>query len=95
MPFEAFNQAWFAELLAVIVGRFGYAVGVERKGIAGNELPFLDRATPCFEKTKHSSSRFQLFDCTVAPQRRAERWPQFAYRNRRSASSYSAKKNVA
>ncbi|HEX8892927.1 MAG TPA: hypothetical protein VF783_06375 [Terriglobales bacterium] len=71
MPFEAFNQAWFAELLAFIVGRFGYAVGVERMGIAGNELPFFDRATPCFEKTKHSSSRFQLFDATVAPQQKS------------------------
>jgi len=37
MPFEAFNQAWFAALFAFIVSRFGYAVGVERKGIAGND----------------------------------------------------------
>ena len=79
MPFEAFNQAWFAELLAFIVGRFGYAVGVERKGIAGNELPFRDRAIPCFEKAKHSSSRFQLFDGTVAPQQKSgEMGAQFA-----------------
>ena len=68
MPWQAFHQAWFVELLAFIVGGFGCAVRVERKGIAGNELPFFDRATPCFEESKHSSSRFQPSDGTVAPQ---------------------------
>ena len=73
MPFEAFNQAWFAELLAFIVGRFVMPSVVERKSIAGNELPFCDRATPCFEKTKHGSTGFQPFDCTGRAAAREQR----------------------
>jgi len=68
MPFEAFNQAWFAELLAFIVGRFVMPSVVERKSIAGNELPFCDRATPCFEKTKHGSTGSSPSTVRVAPQ---------------------------
>lgn len=46
---EAVDQAFFSELCAFAIVRFGDSVGVEGEKIPGLELVFRDRGIPIFE----------------------------------------------
>src|SRR5215813_6784778 len=46
MASQHFDQMPFSELLSISIAGFGYAVGIECKGVSGEELAFADRAVP-------------------------------------------------
>src|SRR5246127_4961962 len=60
----------FSELLPCIIERFGDAVGIECKCIAGKEPAFLDWAIPFFEESHHGTRGIEPFKRVIAAEKK-------------------------
>ncbi len=68
VPLKRGDETCFAELLHFTVEGFGYAVGVQDKGVAGMELAFADFAIPVVEGAEDGGRGAEIFDRRIAAQ---------------------------
>ena len=65
------DQTRFAEFLHFTVEGFGYAIGVEDKGVARMELTFTDFTVPILESAEDGGGGAKGFDRGIAAQNQA------------------------
>ena len=66
MAAEGFDQAVFAELVAIFVESFGDTVSIEGQGVAGAERALAYFAIPFFENAEDGGSGIEAVDRIVA-----------------------------
>lgn len=65
MAAEGFDQAVFAEFVAIFVEGFGDAIGIEGQGVAGVEGALADFAFPFFENAEDGGGGIEAVDRIV------------------------------
>jgi len=65
MAAEGFDQAVFAEFVAIFVEGFGDAVRIEGQGVAGAERAFVYFAIPLFENAEDGGGGIEVVDRIV------------------------------
>src|SRR4051795_3240199 len=75
MAAERCNQTLFSEFFSCVIERFGYAVGVEREGVAGGEPAFANRAIPIFEEAENGAGGIEAFESVIVPEKKSAEMP--------------------
>jgi hypothetical protein len=75
MPAERLHEALFSEFFSYVVERFGYAVGIEREGVAGGEPAFADRTIPVVKKAQNGTSGMEAFQSVIVPEKKSAEMP--------------------
>src|SRR5579862_661474 len=75
MAFERVDEALFTEFLVGSTGRFGQAVGIDGKQVAGLDAAVCQGTSPLLEHADDGAGGFQAFDDIVAAQHQGGEMP--------------------
>jgi len=71
MAAQSFDEALFSKFFPCFAERFGDAVSVESKGIAGKELALRNRAIPLLENAENGGGGVETIEGVVAAEEKS------------------------